>query len=93
MSSFENVVLVLVVLILASIVGVYSVVVRNRLATHWSRLLSLAANVRTARQRRQGVAQDLGRHVAHAQRHEGDVTRSGARRSPASARQARCSTR
>lgn len=58
----------------------YGVIVRNDLARRWERLRGLAANVRAARQRRQGVGHDVARHLGHAQRHEQRVTRSGSQR-------------
>lgn len=58
----------------------YGVLVRNDLARRWERLRGLAANVRAARQRRQGVGHDVARHLSHAQRHEQRVMRSGSQR-------------
>jgi hypothetical protein len=80
MNNLENAIPVLVLMILVSVIGVYALLVRNDLARRWERLVSLAADVRAARQRRQGVGRDLGRHLGHAQRHEAHVMRSGARR-------------
>lgn len=68
----------LVLVVLA--VLVYGVAVRNDLARRWERLLGLAANVRAARQRRQGVGRDVARHLVHAQRHERRVQHSGSQR-------------
>lgn len=76
--QFEIAIVVLGLVALLSLL--YGVIVRNDLARRWERLRGLAANVRAARQRRQGVGHDVARHLVHAQRHEQRVTRSGAQR-------------
>jgi hypothetical protein len=68
----------LVVVVLVTLV--YGVTIRNDLARRWERLLGLAANVKAARQRRQGVGHDVARHLVHAQRHEQRIQRSGSQR-------------
>lgn len=77
--DFVTVLLVLVVPIGLS-VALYGVLVRNDLARRWERLKGLAANVRAARQRRQGVGSDVARHLKHAQKHEQQVTHTGSQR-------------
>ena len=76
--QFELAIAVLGLVALLSLL--YGVSVRNDLARRWERLRGLAANVRAARQRRQGVGHDVGRHLKYAQRHEQRVTRSGSQR-------------
>jgi hypothetical protein len=71
---------IMVVLLFALPLAIFVIVTYNDLNRRWQLLLSLAANVRTTRQQRQGVGRDLGRHVGHLQRHEQHVARHGSRR-------------
>jgi hypothetical protein len=80
MNGLETTALLIMLLMVGSIIGIYSLLVRNDLSRRWERLVSLAANVRAARQRRQGVGRDVCRHLGKAQRHEQHVMRSGAKR-------------
>ena len=76
--EFEIAIVSIVLIVLLSFL--YGVITRNDLARRWERLKGLAANVRAARQRRQGVGHDVARHLKYAQKHERGVTRSGSQR-------------
>jgi len=69
-----------ILLAVGLIVGLYSWAVYNDLAKRWQRLLALAADVRVARQRQQGVKADVARHVRNAQWNEQRIAGHGARR-------------
>lgn len=78
--STDAMVILSIACAVAIIVGVYVLVTYNDLTRRWQRLLALAADVRVARRRRQGIKADMARHLGHVQHHERRVANSGSRR-------------